>query len=579
MLDNNEVVVSFISIKNKYGYSAKPPSLIIPSEYSKSSLLYVLVLAVSKVGSSSNAKIATPLRWLIKNPSAFPEFAQSFSAFTLDQMMALRNKLHEASADQKNSFPKTYAVAICMGLSQIDMKLCCGRYISQWGRYRAENKKKIGRQIDGENLVWDRIKTENSVQNAKAISQEHIDNLFNEYFNAAWAHIQAYQELLKASEHLIIDSEINYSYQQKEVFKKLKELGHDLQSMGFYQLFLSTEWRGALSVRTLICILIICKLSRPLNTDSWLSLRLDNFTFNKTSIQISSAIKDKTNKHLASFRVLNRDREFFTALNLLKTHAEVTSNLINKLDVDLIREPFIFDYLTQKGRGEKLCLNRDFQYLRGGGYKRFIIDNELTHLSLDTLRNLIATKRFLDGSDLRDIQQILGHSDLSTTQHYINQHVTSAYLRHNVLTFMREFEQEAVNLFGSDVITDDLDAAVKTNKYFLVGDGSSCANPKDSPDGRQEIGEVCNGKLCHSECNNKRIVLNEKSIWQALVKRESYRTSWFQTYYHEEKFGAFDAKKVLFNALLCQYIAERMPKIYKSMMSKITSRISAQELL
>ena len=74
-------------------------------------------------------------------------------------------------------------------------------------------------------------------------------------------------------------------------------------------------------------------------------------------------------------------------------------------------------------------------------------------------------------------------------------------------------------------------------------------------------------------------MLNEKSIWQALVKRESYRTSWFQTYYHEEKFGAFDAKKVLFNALLCQYIAERMPKIYKSMMSKITSRIRAQELL
>ena len=576
MLENNETVVSFLHKKSKFGYSPKSTKLIIPSEYNKSSLLHVLALSVSK---GDDAQYASLLRWFIKNPSVFPEFAHSFSTFTLEQMMALRNKLHEASSDQKNIFPKTYAVKICMGLSQIDMKLCCGRYISQWGRYRAEKKEKIGRQIDGENLVWDRIKTENSVQNAKAASQEHIDKIFGEYFNAAWAHIQAYQELFKASEHLIIDGEINYSRQQKEVFKKLKDLGHDLESMGFYANYLTREWRGVLSVRTLICILIICKLSRPLNTDTWLSLRWDNFTFNKTSIEISSAVKDKTNKHLASFRVLNRDREFFTALNLLKTHAEVTYNLAKELDLDLVREPFIFDYLTQKARGEKLDLSRDYQYLRGKGYQRFIKANDLTYLSFDTLRNLTATKRFLDGSDLRDIQQILGHSDLSTTQHYINQHVTSAYLRHNVLTFMREFEQEAVDLFGSDVITDDLNNAEKTNKYFLVGDGSSCVNPKDSPDGRQESGEICNGKLCHSECKNKRIVLNEKSIWQALVKRESYRTSWFQTYYHEEKFGAFDAKKVLFNALLCQDVAESMPKNYQSMMSKITSRISAKELL
>lgn len=144
---------------------------------------------------------------------------------------------------------------------------------------------------------------------------------------------------------------------------------------------------------------------------------------------------------------------------------------------------------------------------------------------------------------------------------------------------MREFEQEAVDLFGAVKFTDELDAGKRSGKYFLIGDGSSCVNPKESPDTKQELGELCNGKFCHSSCKNNKTVLNEMSIWQALVKREEYRTSWFQTYSHEERFGAFEAKKVLYNALLCQYIAEKVPRIYNDMMEKITNRIKAKERL
>ena len=493
--------------------------------------------------------------------------------------MALRIKLHDAKNDKAISLPKSYVSSLCYCLKRIEYPLACGRYINQWGRFKAENSKKMARQIEGTDLVWDQIKPLDSVDEAKLISQDRINNLFDQYFNAAWNHIKAYQALLNASENLIIKEEIVHdSRKHRKVFTQLKRLGHYQLTMGNYQLFLSESWRGVLSHRTLLCILIICKLSRPLNTDTWLNLSRSNFKFHKTFIEISSPVKDKTNSHLSSFRVLNRDREFFTALNLLNMHAEVTRNLITELGVQTIREPLIFDYLTTMGNTGELCLNKDFQYLRMRGYQRFTEDNGLSHISLDTLRNLSATKRFLEGSDIRDIQQILGHSHLSTTQHYIEQHVTSAYLRHNVLIFMREFEQEAVDFFGDDKFTDELDAGHRAGKYFLVGDGSSCTNPKDSPDAKQELGEICNGKFCHSSCKNNKTVLGGKSIWQALVKREEYRTSWFQTYYHEERFGAFEAKKILYNALLCQHIAEKQPRIYNDMMEKITNRIKAKDL-
>lgn len=576
MLSNDCLVLPFSPVKNKYGYSTTKAPIILPSGIKTSSLLYIVAKMVTDNNLGENS---SSIRWLINNLSLFPEFEKPLSSLTLEMIMALRIKLHDAKNDKAISLPKSYVSSLCYCLKRIEYPLACGRYINQWGRFKAENSKKMARQIEGTDLVWDQIKPLDSVDEAKLISQDRINNLFDQYFNAAWNHIKAYQALLNASENLIIKEEIVHdSRKHRKVFTQLKRLGHYQLTMGNYQLFLSESWRGVLSHRTLLCILIICKLSRPLNTDTWLNLSRSNFKFHKTFIEISSPVKDKTNSHLSSFRVLNRDREFFTALNLLNMHAEVTRNLITELGIQTIREPFIFDYLTTMGNTGELCLNKDFQYLRMRGYQRFTEDNGLSHISLDTLRNLSATKRFLEGSDIRDIQQILGHSHLSTTQHYIEQHVTSAYLRHNVLIFMREFEQEAVDFFGDDKFTDELDAGHRAGKYFLVGDGSSCTNPKDSPDAKQELGEICNGKFCHSSCKNNKTVLGEKSIWQALVKREEYRTSWFQTYYHEERFGAFEAKKILYNALLCQHIAEKQPRIYNDMMEKITNRIKAKDL-
>ena len=87
------------------------------------------------------------------------------------------------------------------------------------------------------------------------------------------------------------------------------------------------------------------------------------------------------------------------------------------------------NYLFLNNHGEKMTRQGFFKLLRKTAKEK----NIKTEFSPHTLRHSFATHLLKHGADLRSIQELLGHSDISTTQIYT--HITSERLQKNYEEF------------------------------------------------------------------------------------------------------------------------------------------------
>ena len=87
------------------------------------------------------------------------------------------------------------------------------------------------------------------------------------------------------------------------------------------------------------------------------------------------------------------------------------------------------NYLFLNNHGNKMTRQGFFKIL-----KKIALENNIkTDFSPHTLRHSFATHLLKYGADLRSIQELLGHSDISTTQIYT--HITSERLQKNYEEF------------------------------------------------------------------------------------------------------------------------------------------------
>lgn len=573
----NRLVV-FRYKKSKYGYTRTDTILSIPEEVPHDCLLIDIInYAASKLDGYDSC-----FPYILNNfqIEVFLPLLKSKIELTLGNMLKFRDEIYIA---QNNGLIKNYAVAICSAIKKTKAPLACGRLTSDWPRYKTKTAKSSARQISSNDIIWDEIKAIDNVPEARELAKERVSELVKDYKDAAMTFIDQYREFLIESKEIVErfkSQTLSKDRTVKKLIKIRKELGLNKETCGVLTNQLNDDTKGLLPPRIILSILVLLKLEYLHNTDVWLAIPLENLTVKKTSITISYITKSKTSKILPELTITNRERLCFKYLKQLINHGVTTRNLITSQNISIPRELLLFDYLTNRAKGypdSKLRLVKDFQYLRGSAFKSFCEDAQIEYLSLDALRNLSATNKYLDGVAIFELQDILCHKDRATTEHYIEQYLTSALLKQNILCFMREIEADCL-IDIDDTRFSSKQSKKQKKKYFLLGDGSSCQDKYDSPDKHQKKGDLCNGKYCHIGCDNNKIILNKDSIWQALIRREYYRTNYFSMVSNRELFSAFDSHKILFNALLCNYIEKKQSNIFKEFMKKINNKINIKRV-
>lgn len=103
---------------------------------------------------------------------------------------------------------------------------------------------------------------------------------------------------------------------------------------------------------------------------------------------------------------------------------------------------WIRSYLAVRRRKENIEINNMFVNIAGSPIDRQVIYVSITQyaercgltgVSPHTLRHSFATHLIQNNADIRSVQQMLGHADISTTQIYT--HITSAHLKKNYERF------------------------------------------------------------------------------------------------------------------------------------------------
>ena len=171
------------------------------------------------------------------------------------------------------------------------------------------------------------------------------------------------------------------------------------------------------------------RLLNSFDTDNYISIRnsLILEMLYSTGIRVSELINIKlndisiTDMHIKIFGKGSKERIVYfgnKCLNLINKYLKVSYDKLNKNNLD---------YFIISNTGKKM----------NDRLVRKVVDDasKIAHLDIKisphVLRHTFATHMLMDGSDIRSVQELLGHENLSTTQvytHLTNEKIRNVYL-------------------------------------------------------------------------------------------------------------------------------------------------------
>jgi len=205
-------------------------------------------------------------------------------------------------------------------------------------------------------------------------------------------------------------------------------------------------------------------------------------------------------------------------------------------------------------------------HLHQAAIKRLCEKHDLHHFAPSELRPLNAADTYLETQDLKLVQILLGHSQLETSEAYLNSTLMFHLNEAEALQYQRTIEATLVFSARGEqaLIMMKLEPqSVDRQLLYPTGDGGACKEPYAAPYEQKE-GEICDGLRCHLNggCANCRPIGNAKTLEMAIRTREMYRARWpMLMHRNETAFRKLHIPRIIYLHVLLKIVAEKQPKL------------------
>ncbi|QPK62575.1 hypothetical protein IVG45_17225 [Methylomonas sp. LL1] len=380
------------------------------------------------------------------------------------------------------------------------------------------------------------------------------NNYFNQPKNATELSLLAF--IIQSASSEILNSKIKLpGIALLPTFLKERQLWRNPAS---YYNFFYAQYFLPNHVLISIAVLICMKTAwNPGSVHAIIKSDIEKLSSTRYSLQ---SVKNKTDDKTPIYEVRKGSEPLlFRAIELLLWHHKQVTNIYNLTEPRL----FIGNFNTVFGIFFPLTKNNLLNNI--------IKPYKLNNFSASDLRVSRAGITMLMSKNIETVRVLLGHNNISITEGYLNDTLFFRLNEARILEFQRRIEATISFISEGDYLVNSRNLNKRHIDTSLipaemVGDGTRCHDPFDSPDPNTKKGERCEGMHCHVNggCKNNVIQVCKIDVELAQKTLSYYRSRWSYLYEKNPKnFIDIHMQKIIFVHVFLAYIKQNRPDFLK----------------